>query len=316
MPSISVSAPGKMILCGEHAVVYGQPAIAIPLQQINTTTYILARPTAPKGEVRLVADAIGFDDSILELDETDPIRAALELVKAHFSIDHFPACEIRIHSTIPLASGLGSSASLSVSLIRALCEFIGQPLPVHEINQMAFEVEKLHHGNPSGVDNTVIAYNQPVYFIRGKAQEFLQVSAPLHLVVANTGVPGSTAEAVAKVRQNWQDDPQKWENYFSQIGKITNQIRQHLEKANPEAIGKLMNENHRLLQALQVSCTELDTLVNAANAAGALGAKLSGGGLGGNMIALVEPDSADRIFKALMDAGAVSAFKTTLSPSR
>lgn len=302
-----------MILCGEHAVVYGQPAIAIPLQQICTTTRIFAHPTAPIGKVHLVAEAISFEGDLAGLDEDNPIRAAVELVKAQFSLDHLPACEIRIQSTIPLASGLGSSASLSVSLIRALCEFIGHRLPIDEINRLAFEVEKFHHGNPSGVDNTVIAYNQPVYFVREKSQEILHVSTSYHLVVANTGIPGSTAEAVGKVRQNWQKEPQKWQNYFDQIGEIVQQIRFHLENANPVAIGKLMSENHRLLQTLQVSCPELDTLVIAAENAGALGAKLSGGGLGGNMIALVEADNAAHILQALLQAGAISAFTTTLS---
>ncbi|MEA5079714.1 MAG: mevalonate kinase [Anaerolineaceae bacterium] len=315
MPAISVSAPGKLILCGEHAVVYRQPAIAIPLQQVKTTTHIFAHPTAPQGEIHLVADAIGFEGSLFDLDESNPIRAALNLVKAYFSIVHFPACEIRIHSTIPIASGLGSSASVSVSLISALCEFLGHPLPVHEINQLAFEVEKLHHGTPSGVDNTVIAYNQPVYFIRGELLEFLQVASPLYFVVANTGIPGSTAEAVAKVRQNWQNDPQKLEGTFSQIGEISKKMRTQIQAATTSAIGTLMNDNHALLQTLQVSCPELDLLVSTARAAGALGAKLSGGGLGGNMIALVEPETAEGVLQALLQAGAVSAFETTLAPT-
>lgn len=305
-----------MILCGEHAVVYRQPAIAIPLQQIKTSTRIFAHPTAPQGEIHLVADAIGFEGSLFDLDESNPIRVALSLVKAYFSIAHFPACEIRIHSTIPIASGLGSSASVSVSLISALCEFLGHPLPVHEINQLAFEVEKLHHGNPSGVDNTVIAYNQPVYFIRDELLEFLQVTAPLHFVVANTGIPGSTAEAVANVRQNWQKDPLKLEGTFSQIGEISAKIRSQIQAANASAIGTLMNENHAMLQTLQVSCPELDNLVNAARTAGALGAKLSGGGLGGNMIALVQPETGESVLQALLQAGAVSAFKTILAATK
>lgn len=305
MPAISVSAPGKMILCGEHAVVYRQPAIAIPVQQLHTKTQIFARPLAPKGEILLKADAIGVDGNAEDLEKSHPIRAALELVKAYFSIQSLPACEIHITSSIPIAAGLGSSASVSVSLVSALAKFIGHPLKTTEINSLAYEVEKLHHGNPSGVDNTVIAYNQPVYFVRGEAIEFVAVSAPVHLVIADTGIHASTSEAVAKVRQSWQNSPAEFEDSFAQIGQITRQIREHLQMGKMTEIGPLMNLNHTLLQSLGVSCAELDTLVNAAMQAGALGAKLSGGGLGGNMIALVQAEQSASIAAALKRAGAV-----------
>lgn len=316
MPAISVSAPGKMILCGEHAVVYRQPAIAIPVAQVQTTTKVFARPTAPQGEIIVKADAIGIDGPMHDLPETFPIHAALNLIKAHFSIASFPACEIRISSTIPIAAGLGSSASVSVSLLNALSLFLGHPLATNEVNRLAFEVEKLHHGNPSGVDNTVIAYNRPVYYVRGETLEFVENAAPLHFIVANTGVGASTAEAVEKVRQNWQKDQAAYEGYFAEIGQISKKIREHLLKVETREIGALLTRNHALLQSMQVSCTELDTLVEAALNAGALGAKLSGGGLGGNMLALVEPERSDFVNEALKAAGAVSTIETTLPASK
>ncbi len=312
MPAISVSTPGKIILCGEHAVVYRQPAIAIPVQQVHTNTKIFAHPTSPKGEIVVRSESIGIDGKLENLPPKHPILTALDLVKSHFGIDSFPACEIRITSTIPIASGLGSSASVSVSLITAMTEFLGHPLAAEEINTLAFEVEKIHHGNPSGVDNTVVTFNRPVYFIRDELIEFIEVSVPLYFVIANTGIHGSTSEAVEKVRLNWQNNLTEYEKYFSQIGQITNSIRDHLQSGAVQEIGKLMSQNHSILQSMQVSCPELDKLVDTALKAGAFGAKLSGGGLGGNMIALVPPEISNLVAHELRNVGAISTIEMVL----
>jgi len=316
MPAISVSSPGKIILCGEHAVVYGQPAIAIPVPQISCTTKVFAHPTAPKGEIWVKAADIGVDGVLETLEATHPIRSAVELVKDHFSIPSLPACEIRITSTIPIASGLGSSASTSVSLISALVEFIGHPLSTFDINQLAFEVEKLHHGNPSGVDNTVIAYHQPVFFTRGKPLEFIQIKTPLHFIIANTGVSASTAEAVAGVRERWLREPKNYDALFANIGEISNAVREQLGKGEISQVGQLLSQNHCYLQKLGVSCPELDALVDASLQAGALGAKLSGGGLGGNMIALVKEEDSARVNDHLKLAGAASTIQMTLQVTK
>ena len=298
MAAISCSAPGKIILCGEHAVVYNQPAIAIPIHQVSTTTRVFAHPTGPRGQVRIISEAVNLDSELSELDLVNPLRKTIELVQAYFSIDHLPACEIRIGSTIPIASGLGSSASTSVSLIRALVQYLGHQLPDAEINQLANSAEKIHHGNPSGVDNTVITYERPVYFRRSQTVEFPAVAAPLNFVIANTGIPASTSEAVTWVKERWQKSSEHFENLFAEIGKITDQIRQHLSQGNITAIGPLLTQNHHYLQDIGVSCQALDSLVAAALDAGALGAKLSGGGLGGNMLTLVRPADSEKVMLA------------------
>lgn len=316
MPAISVSAPGKIILCGEHAVVYQQPAIAIPVQQVASTTKIFAHPTAPKGQVWVKADAIQVEGVLESLNENHPIRNAVELVKKLFSIDHLPACEIRITSTIPIASGLGSSASTAVSLISVLSEFIDHSLSTAEISELAYEVEKLHHGNPSGIDNAVIAYNRPVFFRRGEPLEFLEIASPLHLIIANTGIHASTIEAVTGVRGRWQNDLTKYNALFKKIGEISEQVRQYLSSGDVSHIGQLLSLNHSYLQEMGVSCPELDALVSESLNVGALGAKLSGGGLGGNMIALVNPGESSRINNALLHAGAKSTIEMTLPANR
>jgi mevalonate kinase len=316
MTAISRSAPGKLILCGEHAVVYHQPAIAVPVMQVCTTTKVLATPTAPRGTVRVIAPQLGLESSLDSLPESDPLCLSIKMIQAHFNLDHLPACEIRINSSIPVASGLGSSASVSVSLVRALSEFLGCDLDDTETNQLAYEMEKLHHGNPSGIDNTVITFARPVCFMRGEPMELLQIAAPIELIIANTGIQASTAEAVEMVKKNHEENPQKYDAHFSEIGSLTQLVKEHLSEGFVEAIGPLLTQNHHLLQQLGVSCPELDNLVAVALAAGALGAKLSGGGLGGNMLALVNTVSADNVETALQLAGAISTIRTVVQPSQ
>ena len=169
---------------------------------------------------------------------------------------------------------------------------------------VTYEIEKLHHGTPSGIDNTVITYAQPVYFIKGQPIEIFNVGEPFTIVIADTGISAPTKESVGNVRKLWEADKTKWEPVFDTIGEIARKARASVENGEWQALGQLMNENHALLQMLTVSSRELDGLVEAARHAGALGAKLSGGGRGGNMIALVEPENAETISLSLKQAGA------------
>ena len=315
MPAISRSAPGKIILCGEHAVVYHQPAIAIPLLQLSTTTKIFARPNLPKGEIFINAVAVNTAAEVNSLAINDPLRKTVELVKTYFALDHLPACEIQITSTLPVAAGLGSSASLSVSIIRALTDFIGHPLEDDQVNLLAYEAEKFHHGNPSGVDNTVIAYERPVFFQHGHLPEFLIIAAPFQFIIANTGIQGLTAQAVAGVKERWQKDSNRYDHLFSKIGDLTCQVREGLANGDPVSTGKLLTQNHALLSEMGLSCKELDWLVATALEAGASGAKLSGGGLGGNMLALVTAETSGRVTEALSRNGAKMTLNVTLPAS-
>ncbi len=305
MPAISSSAPGKVILCGEHAVVYGFPAIALPVFQVSTQTKIFARPQARIGEILIKAPSIALDSTLDALDEQNPLKAAACLVMQEFHLDHLPACEIRITTTLPIAAGMGSSASVTVSLTRALSAFLGHPLGNEQVNQIAFEVEKLHHGSPSGIDNSVITYEKPVYYQKGKAIEMLRIAHPFTLIIADSGIQGSTARAVAGVRKRWEANRHQYETWFDEIGQISQKIKGDLEEGSIGSLGTQLNRNHELLQYIGVSAARLDELVAAACNAGALGAKLSGGGLGGNIIALVNEEQAPEIVEALAAHGAV-----------
>lgn len=312
MPAISASAPGKAILFGEHAVVYGRPAIAIPIMEVRVKVIITANPLVLPGNVRIQAPDVGIDTMLADLPTDHPLAAAVEQVRLALDITHIPSCKIRITSTIPVASGLGSSAAVSVAVIRALSNFLGISLTNDQISTMAFEVEKLHHGTPSGIDNTVIVYGMPVHFIKGNPPERFSIGTPLTFVVGDSGIASPTARAVADVRTAWQNEPERFENMFDTIGDIVLKARIALESGNLEAIGMLMTENHTILTQMGVSSPELDHLTTAAREAGAMGAKLCGGGRGGNIIALGTRENAPSIAKGLESAGAVHTIITRI----
>jgi mevalonate kinase len=312
MPAISAYAPGKIILCGEHAVVYGTPAIALPVTQVSTRTSIFAHPISPAGEVRITAPSVGLDGTLDLLSNQHPLRAAILLVEEELGITTLPACEIHITTTIPLAAGLGSSASVTVSLVRALSQFLGHPFSDELVNKIAFEVEKIHHGTPSGIDNTVITYQTPVFFRKGFPIEHLDILNEFTLVITDSGTASSTVKTVAGVRERWLQDSKTYDGYFSQIGALTNRICQVLRSGNLTENGSLLTENHELLRSIGVSTTLLDRLVASALDAGATGAKLSGGGGGGNVIAIVDPSFVSDVAQALTSCGSVRTIITTI----
>ena len=182
-----------------------------------------------------------------------------------------------------------------------------------EVNAFAYEIEKLHHGTPSGIDNTVVTYAKPVYFIKGQPIETFKVGQPFTIVIGDTGISAPTKESVADVRNLWMNDKSRWETVFDKVGEISFTARHAIEAGKSEMLGELMDENHALLQKMTVSSLELDKLVEAARDAGALGAKMCGGGRGGNMIALVEPERSEEVASALMSAGAKRTLITTVS---
>jgi mevalonate kinase len=297
------SAPGKIILFGEHAVVYGRPALAVPVTQVHADVEVTA---SRDNQIWIHAPDISLLSILDALPSDHPIAAAIRSVFSALGISPLPPLEIKITSTIPVASGLGSGAAVTVALVRALSSFISQSdlLSLEEVNSFAYEIEKLHHGAPSGIDNTVVTYAKPVYFVKGQPIETFRVGAPFTLVIADTGIPAPTKESVGDVRKLWEADKPRWERVFDQIGEIARQAKEQIENGEWQSLGALMNANHALLQTLTVSSPELDHLTETARRSGASGAKLSGGGRGGNLIALVEADRSARVAKSLLSAGA------------
>jgi mevalonate kinase len=297
----TASAPGKIILFGEHAVVYGRPALAVPVMQVQANVEVVDSSTPG---IWLDAPDISLHCELSALPTTHALRTVIESVFAALQTSPFPPLRIKIHSTIPVASGLGSGAAVSVAIIRALSAHLGASLSDEQVNQLAYETEKLHHGTPSGIDNTVITYAKPVYFIKGQPIQTFSVARPFTLVIADTGISAPTKESVGAVRKLWEADKNKWETVFDKVGEIVQAARNAIETGATDSLGPLMDANHALLQAMTVSNPELDRLVFAAKASGALGAKLSGGGRGGNLLALVKPSDAEKVASALQSAGA------------
>lgn len=310
MPAISATAPGKIILFGEHAVVYGKPAIAVPVTQVQAKAIITPDLISPRGSVQVDAPVIELDSLLNKLPLDHAISQAVNLTLEALKITEAPAFKLRITSTIPLAAGLGSGAAVSVSIARAVSSFHGHPLSDEIVNQITFEVEKIHHNTPSGIDNTVITYAMPVYFVKENTQETFNVKEPFEIVIGDTGVKVSTARAVNAVKSRWRADRDTFYHVFAACGLIADKARQLIESGLPQELGPLMDENQEWLAKMGVSSPELERLIAAAREAGALGAKLSGGGLGGNMIALADPELSEDIALALKEAGATNTIVT------
>ena len=344
-------ASGKIILFGEHAVVYGQPALAVPVHEVYAEAEV---STIPRAGIWVNAPDIGIHEELSRLAPEHPLATVINSVFSALNIPVIASeakqsptqrgglprrertaprndkdgIEIKISSTIPIASGLGSGAAVSVAIIRALSAHLGHPLDDKKVNEIAYEVEKIHHGTPSGIDNTVVTYGKPVFFqnfprsnekginplLRGKASliETLHVAKPFTIIIADTGILAPTKESVGDVRKLWKENPQKMNVFFAAIGSIVRTARQSIEGGHPERLGPLMNENHRLLREMGVSCQKLDYLTEASLRSGAFGAKLSGGGRGGNMIALSTKENAPAIAEALIKAGAKNVIVTEI----
>jgi mevalonate kinase len=316
------SAPGKIILFGEHAVVYGRPALAVPVMQVQAEVQVL---DSSRPGVWIEAPDVNLHAELNTLPSNHPIAAVIHNLFFLFPPPYpsstgrggrgegFPNLEIKITSTIPVASGLGSGTAVTVALTRALASHLQISFSTEEVNAFAYEIEKIHHGTPSGIDNTVVTYARPAYFVKGQAVEIFKVGAPFTLVIGDTGLSAPTRESVADVRKLWEADQKRWERVFGEVGEVSFLARRVIEQGWINMLGELMDENHMLLKEMTVSSPDLDRLVDAARQAGALGAKLSGGGRGGNMIALVEPGTAETVSLALKQAGATNTIVTQVS---
>jgi len=312
MPAYSASAPGKVILFGEHAVVYGRPAIAVPVLQVRAKAIVSVDPRSAPGVVKLQAPDIGLDTTLADLPEGHPLAAVLRKAASAMKLSHIPACNIKVSSNIPIAGGMGSGAAVSVAILRAFSASLGHPLSDAKVSEISYEVEAIYHGTPSGIDNTVVTYAKPVYFMKGRRIQILQVKQPFTLVIGDTGIQSRTSNVVSDVRKAWEAAPAQYEQLFDAAGAIAASARKAIEAGSVDALGPLMDENQAQLYKMGVSSPELDKLIEVARSSGALGAKLSGAGRGGNMIALVTAETASKVAAAIADAGAVRTIVTEI----
>ena len=303
-------APGKVILFGEHAVVYGQPAIAVPVAEVQASARIEAGApgqgtivAAPDLARRIVLDQAGADD---------PLARIVRLTLQRLGIVRPPDITLTIRSTVPIARGMGSGAAVSTAMVRALARHFDHWLPSRVVSDLVYQAEVLYHGTPSGIDNTVVAFEKPIFYVKEEGWEFFWVGKPFLLAVADTGVESATKEVVADLRRRYEGDPASYWPLFDGAGRIARAARGAIEEGQVERLGALMDENQALLQDMGVSSPDLDRLVAAAREGGALGAKLSGAGWGGNAIALVTPETRGRVDMMLRLAGAVGVIVTEI----
>ncbi len=307
----SATAPGKVILVGEHAVVYGRPAIAVPVWQ--TTAQATVTDAPPGSGCVITAHDISLTFSLAAAPADQPLALVARLTLATLGIKAIPDWRIDLRSQVPIASGMGSGAALATALVRCIFDHVGQsPIP-EQVSSLVFESERLYHGAPSGIDNTVIAHGVPIWFVKGETPQPFTPPRPFTIVIADSGVRSPTKETVGAVRRAWQADPLAYEHCFDEIASLTHDARRAIEAGDWPRLGSFFDRNHELLARLDVSLPVLERLVDAARRAGALGAKLSGGGRGGNVIALVFSDDVEGVSQAFLDAGACRVITTTIA---
>lgn len=319
MKPATSTACGKIILFGEHAVVYGRPAIAVPVTEVRAEAKISALPNP---SVVIDAADVARHYVLRDAAPDDAIAAIVRLTCDKLGVEP-KNLSIRVSSTIPVARGLGSGAAVSVAIARALAKYFSTTestgntegrrkvssssvarLSDEDISALAYEVEKLHHGTPSGIDNTVIALERPVYFQRDQPIQTFRVTRPFLIAIADTGSASPTKIAVSDVKHRWEKERERYEKIFDEIGAIAREARELVERGEISSLGSLMLKNQDLLKQIGVSSPEIEELVDAAVGAGAEGAKLSGAGRGGNVIALVDEETREYVERAMKRAGA------------
>lgn len=312
---------GKTILIGEHAVVHGAPALVLPvLDAVVVATVTPIEPDPARTDRGPDADpATGH--SLESAVHTGPLDAAPAAVMPTVTavtatLRHFGATDNRFHvrvdSDVPTARGMGSSAAVAAAVTAAVADALGETLDADTHHELIQECERIAHGRPSGLDARGVVADAPVWFADGRVEP-VALAAPFTFVVADTGVPGHTREAVASVRDRLERDPVGVRGTIDAIGDLARAARAALERGDALALGASMDAAHGLLGDLDVSSGDLDRLVTAARGAGALGAKLTGGGRGGCVLALAtDDDHADRIAAALRGAGAAATWTTTI----
>ncbi|MEM7279810.1 MAG: mevalonate kinase, partial [Pseudomonadota bacterium] len=272
-------AAGKVILLGEHAVVYGKHGLALPIK-----TAVSAK--------------------VVKQDAADSkyVRKMLEFIKQKLELSD-DAGEVEIRTRLPAGMGLGVSAAIAVAVIRALDSKLSLRMGDDAVNALAYECEKLAHGNPSGIDNSIATHAVPMLFRKSNeliSQQLATASPPI--VIAFSSQPGSTLQQVAGVRDRYQEQPQHYDSVFGAMDDLAIDGAEALRSKDYAHLGRLMNTAHGLLNTIGVSTPELENMVAVARAAGAAGAKLTGSGGGGSIVAVC-PGTTDDVVAALDACG-------------
>lgn len=294
--STTAMANGKVILLGEHSVVYGKPAIAVPIKNA-----VLAEVTDTDHSPEIKVPAWDIDDKLEESnsiwwDAIQDVFQQLDIANQKFAI--------HVKPNIPAAMGLGGSAAIAVAIIRVVSKHFKLDLNDDEVNHYAFLCEKAAHGTPSGIDNTIATFGRPLVYQSGEQPrlDMLEFPKALNLVIGISDQPSLTVDMVAGVRERWRKNKDLYDSLFENFAQVAESGIEAIQGGDYRALGHMMTINHGLLSAIQVSSPELDRMVQIAREHGALGAKLTGAGGGGSIVALCE-DNSDAIANALTRQG-------------
>lgn len=283
-------AHSKIILIGEHAVVYGYPAISLPLLEVEVTCKVVPA------------------ESPWRLYEEDTLSMAVYTSLEYLDITE--ACiRCEIDSAIPEKRGMGSSAAISIAAIRAVFDYYQADLPHDVLEILVNRAEMIAHMNPSGLDAKTCLSDQPIRFIKNVGFTELEMDLSAYLVIADTGVYGHTREAIQVVQNKGKDALP----FLHALGELTQQAEDAISQKDAEELGQILSQAHLHLKEIGVSSPEADHLVETALSHGALGAKMSGGGLGGCIIALADNlTHAQELAERLEEKGAVQTWIESL----
>lgn len=301
-------AHSKLILIGEHAVVHGQPAIALPFPLVGV-----------EATVEHVPGSIQIDSSFYHgpLKSVPPsLKGIANSVEATLDYLKVPAKDllIQIKSSIPPGKGLGSSASVAIALVKSLFSYVEKQYSKTELLELANIAETYNHGAPSGIDTLTITSESPVWFEKEHAACLIKPSDDFHFIVADTGRIGDTRTAVESVANLLKMAPKKIQRKLERIGELTHQAKHALEEAGKNFLGQMLNEAQKELESLGVSDAGLNRLIYFARQEGALGAKLTGAGNGGCIIALAQNEvHSHQLAEKLKQVGAQAVWPFVLS---
>lgn len=292
-------AHSKLILIGEHSVVYEKPAIAMPFESVFSNVQI----EESQGPVTL--ESHFYNGTLEELPEK--LLGLKHVIKAACAKVNQPVKDftIQLRSTIPIGRGLGSSASIAASLARGIFDYYEEDLSLPVLRELVDVSETFAHGTPSGIDREAVIIDEPIWFVKNKPVEPIELKEPLNIIVADTGRIGDTHAAVSSVKKRLRDKPNETNEILHQLERLTEKARNQLKNGDIAALGKTLTSAHKYLTSLGVSDEGLDRYVDISLSSGAVGAKLTGGGRGGCMFALADSvESAQQVERALIEAGA------------
>ena len=294
---------GKVILFGEHFVVHGVPGIVSAIDSTNDAEVKKITKGITVRDERKGSKGYAEEKKAQQLESIDRILGAMGMAPKSVSFS------IWLGGNLPGFSGLGASAASSVAIARALAEEYEKKFSDERINEIAYEAEKAYAGTPSGIDNTAATFGGLLWFkknMSGGANtiEKLHIRKPVEIIIGSTGVVANTKAMVEGVAERKRKHPEKYDSLFEQAEALALIGRKALLDFDLKKVGELMNENHRLLQEIEVSHEKLDQLVTVAKKHGAFGAKLTGGGGGGCMTALTPgKELQEQVAKAIEKEG-------------